>query len=67
MLLSTLNPEIDMHGYGLGVAIFGTSVGALMAFAGVVTFFKSSWFFFGQLPFVLYVCISCYVFQANYA
>lgn len=67
MLLSTTKPQFDIHGYGLGIAIFGASIGGLMAFAGVVTLFKKNWGLVVQLPLILYAFITYYIFLANYA
>ncbi|WP_162926282.1 hypothetical protein [Teredinibacter purpureus] len=67
MLSSSLYPESDMHGYGLGLAIFGSGVGGLMAFAGVTCLFKNRWGFIAHLPLIIYSCVSYYVFLFNYA
>ena len=67
MIFYTISSESDVHSYGLAIAIFGASIGGLMAFAGAVTLFKNYWGIAAQLPFLLYLSVISYIFLANYA
>ena len=54
MLESVYVPQEDRHGYLLAATIFGTSLGALLAFAGAVLHSGARYGILAHIPFAAY-------------
>ncbi len=66
MLQSILNRDTDVHGFGIFLGIFfglfGTGVGALLAFAGAVLRQSSKFGLLSHFPLIIYTGIGCFVY-----
>lgn len=67
MLQSATGSTPDLHGFLLGVTIFGTSLGALLAFAGAVLHSSVRYGIVAHIPFLAFAVVSYLTWFAAYA
>jgi len=67
MIASVRGVEPDLHGYLLGATIFGSSLGALLAFAGAVLHSSTRFGVLAHVPFAVYAVATYITWFGAYA